>query len=74
MARDILTRYRRSPAFTEEVIWLVENHMRFHFFANSPEVFSEFVLEFKQSVLEIGHVDALASCDFKLLAEREGLL
>lgn len=31
MARDILTRWRRSPAFTEEVVWLVENHMRFHF-------------------------------------------
>lgn len=41
MARDILTRYRRSPAFTEEVVWLVENHMRFHFFANSPEADAE---------------------------------
>lgn len=37
MARHILTRWQRSPQFTHEVVWLVENHMRFHFFANSQD-------------------------------------
>lgn len=37
MAKDILTRWRRSPSFIHEVVWLVENHMRFHYFANVKE-------------------------------------
>ena len=37
MTEAIFTRWHRTPAFTKEVVWLVENHMRFHFFANSPE-------------------------------------
>lgn len=41
MAGHILTRWHRSPSFTKEVVWLVENHMRFHFFANSPEADAE---------------------------------
>lgn len=36
MARDILQRWRRPETFTHEVCWMVENHMHFHFFANSP--------------------------------------
>lgn len=34
MAGEILKRWRRSPEFTKRVVWLVENHMKFHYFAN----------------------------------------
>ena len=37
MARNILLRWRRSPAFVNRVVWLVANHMKFHYFANSGE-------------------------------------
>ena len=37
MARDILTRWKYPPDFIHQVVWLVENHMHFHFFANSPD-------------------------------------
>lgn len=36
MARDILTRWKYPKDFIHQVVWLVENHMHFHFFANSP--------------------------------------
>ncbi len=41
MSREILQRWGRSPDFTRRVTWLVENHMRFHFFANSPDADTE---------------------------------
>lgn len=41
MAEDILTRWRRPEAFTRRVVWIVENHMRFHFFANDPSADAE---------------------------------
>lgn len=34
MARDILTRWRKPADFIDRVVWLVENHMKFHYFAN----------------------------------------
>ncbi len=37
MTANIMKRWQRSPQFTHDVVWLVENHMRFHFFANSPD-------------------------------------
>jgi len=37
MAAGIMKRWRRPADFSHSVVWLVENHMRFHFFANSPE-------------------------------------
>ncbi len=41
MSLEILQRWGRSPDFTRRVAWLVENHMRFHFFANSPDADTE---------------------------------
>ncbi len=41
MSAEILQRWQRSPRFTRRVCWLVENHMRFHFFANSPDADTE---------------------------------
>lgn len=37
MARDILTRLGKSPSFVTRVAWLVRNHMKFHYFANTGE-------------------------------------
>ena len=37
MAADMMKRWRRPADFSHSVVWLVENHMRFHFFANSPD-------------------------------------
>ena len=37
MARDILIRWQRPARFTNHVVWLVENHMKFHYFANFEE-------------------------------------
>lgn len=37
MARGILTRWKRPTPFTDRVVWLAENHMKFHYFANVPE-------------------------------------
>lgn len=37
MAREILTRWQMPADFTDRVVWLVENHMKFHYFANFGE-------------------------------------
>jgi len=37
MAAEIFRRWRFPAAFAKRVIWLVENHMRYHYFANVPE-------------------------------------
>lgn len=37
MAREILTRWQIPADFTDRVVWLVENHMKFHYFANFGE-------------------------------------
>ena len=37
MAAEIFRRWRFPAAFAKRVVWLVENHMRYHYFANVPE-------------------------------------
>ncbi|MDY3973220.1 MAG: HD domain-containing protein [Veillonella caviae] len=37
IAVDILTRWQYPKQFVERVSWLVENHMRFHYFANNED-------------------------------------
>lgn len=37
IAEAILTRWQYSKQFVDRVSWLVENHMRFHYFANNEE-------------------------------------
>lgn len=37
MAREILSRWQMPSDFTDRVVWLVENHMKFHYFANFEE-------------------------------------
>ena len=37
MAAEIFRRWRFPAAFAKGVVWLVENHMRYHYFANVPE-------------------------------------
>ena len=37
MAREILSRWQMPSDFTDRVVWLVENHMKFHYFANFGE-------------------------------------
>lgn len=37
MAKAVLLRWRKKPAFAERVAWLVKTHMKFHFFANTSE-------------------------------------
>lgn len=37
MAGDILTRWEYPPKFIKRVVWLVANHMKYHYFANVPE-------------------------------------
>lgn len=37
MAAGIFLRWKISASFAKRVVWLVENHMRYHYFANVPE-------------------------------------
>lgn len=37
MTKEILTRLGKPPAFVTRVAWLVQNHMKFHYFANTGE-------------------------------------
>ncbi|WP_298704375.1 CCA tRNA nucleotidyltransferase [uncultured Veillonella sp.] len=37
IAIDLLTRWQYPKQFVERVSWLVENHMKFHYFANNEE-------------------------------------
>lgn len=37
MAKAILLRWRKKPEFAERVAWLVQTHMKFHFFANTGQ-------------------------------------
>jgi tRNA nucleotidyltransferase/poly(A) polymerase len=37
MARTILLRWHKAPAFAERVAWLVKTHMKFHYFANTGQ-------------------------------------
>lgn len=37
MAKAILSRWQMPADFTDRVVWLVENHMKFHYFANFGE-------------------------------------
>ena len=46
----------------------------FELFACKSIVPAELVLEIKQLVLEVGHVDALTSCDSEFLPKLESLL
>ena len=42
MARDMLTRLGYGKEFVNLVVWLVERHMRFHFYvANASAEFAE---------------------------------
>ena len=37
MAEQILRRWEMHEKFIHHVVWLVKEHMRFHYFANNPE-------------------------------------
>lgn len=37
LAKAILLRWHKKPAFAERVAWLVQTHMKFHFFANTGQ-------------------------------------
>lgn len=36
MAEEIMKRWRRPKKFGSRVAWIVQNHMRYHYFANNP--------------------------------------
>lgn len=37
MARQILLRWQKRPAFADRIAWLVKTHMKFHYFANTGQ-------------------------------------